>query len=442
MKTPICDFAKAYAEKEPLRLHVPGHKGIGSETARFDITEVGGADSLYEASGIIRESEENASLLFGCPTYYTTEGSSHAIRAMLFLAGRHAAEQGKPLTVLAARNVHRSFVTAAALLDFRVTWLSPTDDDTYLSCKIDMTALEEALKRERPTALYLTSPDYLGNVASIETIAALCHRYGVLLLVDNAHGAYLKFLSPSRHPIDLGADFCCDSAHKTLPVLTGGAYLHLSERVSYLREEVKEALSLFGSTSPSYLILQSLDACNAYLDGGYRERLAAFAEQVEAMKADLRGHGYTFLGDEPLKVTLSLRPYGYDGKTFAALLEEQGVAPEFVDPDAVVLMLTPEIGREGLRWLTEVLCSIPKRPPRLDTPPRLRSTEAVMSIREATLAPKETVSVTESVGRIAASASLGCPPAVPIVVSGERITEAAVRCLAYYGITSCRVVKE
>ena len=229
MDTPICDFVRDYALKAPLRLHMPGHKGkalLGPEA--LDITEVSGADSLYEAAGIIRRSEENASRLFGCPTFYSAEGSSQCIRAMLYLALLRAKEEGRRPLIAAARNVHRSFLSAVALLGLEVVWLWP-EEGSYLSCGVSPQALEELLRAEKPTAVYLTSPDYLGNMADVAALAQVCHRHGALLLVDDAHGAYLRFLESSLHPMDLGADMCCDSAHKTLPVLTGGAYLHISK---------------------------------------------------------------------------------------------------------------------------------------------------------------------------------------------------------------------
>ena len=291
MTTPICDFARRYAERHALRLHMPGHKGCGFlGVEQWDITEIDGADSLYEAEGIIRESEDNASALFGVPTFYSTEGSSQCIRAMLYLAALHAKKQGKRPRILAGRNAHKTFLSAVALLDVEVEWLLPREGESYLSCKVsaeDVAARLSAMG-EKPTAVYLTSPDYLGNVADIAAIAEVCHRYGVLLVVDNAHGAYLKFLQPSRHPMDLGADMCCDSAHKTFPVLTGGAYLHAVEEFA---PQCKNALQLFGSTSPSYLIMESLDGANAYLANGYREKLAAFAEKVQGLKERLAALG-------------------------------------------------------------------------------------------------------------------------------------------------------
>lgn len=443
MKTPICDFVKAYAERQSLRLHMPGHKGLGAHGEAYDITEIPGADSLYEADGVIAESEENASSLFGARTFYSTEGSSLCIRAMLYLVCLYARQKGEAPRVLAARNAHRSFVSAVALLDIDVDWLYGSSEGSYLSFAPDFAALEERLKCDaRPTAVYVTSPDYLGSCLPIEEMAALCHRHGVLLLVDNAHGAYQKFLPQSQHPIDLGADLCCDSAHKTLPVLTGGAYLHIAAEVPPLFiAHAKDALALFGSTSPSYLILRSLDACNAYLADGYREKLSAFIERVEAIKKQLRLHGYVLFGNEPLKLTLMTKPYGYLGTEMASLLSERGIVIEFSDPDFAVMMLTPEIGEEGLIRLCEALTAIPARDPILVFPPRILSAERVMSIRDATLSLRETIAVEQSVGRVLASPSVGCPPAVPIVVSGERIDEKAVACFRYYGIATCCVIK-
>ena len=235
MKTPICNFVRNYSARNALRLHMPGHKGTGPLGFEdLDITEIDGADSLYEAAGIIRESEKNASSLYGCATFYSTEGSSQCIRAMLYLAMLRAQEQGKKPKIAAGRNAHKTFLSAAALLDLDVTWICPPEQTSYLSCKPTAEQIGELLSFDKEiTAVYLTSPDYLGNLADVRGIAEVCRRHGVLLLVDNAHGAYLAFLNESLHPIALGADMCCDSAHKTLPALTGGAYLHLSKNCNH-----------------------------------------------------------------------------------------------------------------------------------------------------------------------------------------------------------------
>ena len=442
MNTPICDFAARYAQGDPLRLHMPGHKGqafLGIEP--LDITEIDGADSLYEADGIIRQSEDNASALFGCPTYYSTEGSSQCIRAMVYLAALHAKAQGRKPLIAAARNAHKTFLSAVALLDLEVLWLYPEQNDSYLTCRISPEALERFLcsAAEKPTAVYLTSPDYLGTLADIAGLSAVCRRHGVLLLVDNAHGAYLRFLQPSLHPMDLGADLCCDSAHKTLPVVTGGAYLHLSPQLqNEVGAQVKTGLELFGSTSPSYLILQSLDRANPYLEQ-YGQRLQEFLPHVGALKAALAQNGYRLLSEEPLKITVSSKEYGYTGKELADYLQRHRMVCEFADPDYLVLMVTPETGAEGLEQLKDVLLALPKKQPLHPCPLEFHPGEQVLSIRQAMLSPGVVLPVEQCEGRILASASVGCPPAVPILICGERINAHAIDCFRYYGIQSVTV---
>ena len=445
MTTPICDFVRVYAEKNPLRLHMPGHKGVsllGVES--LDLTEVEGADVLYDAHGVIRESEENAARLFGAAkTIYSTEGSSLSIRAMLYLTLLFAKEQGRARCRIAAgRNAHRTLMSAAALLDLEIDWLYGED---LLRCELTADAVENyfAFCDELPVALYLTSPDYLGNLVDIAAIAEICHARGVLLLVDNAHGAYLKFLSKDIHPMTLGADACCDSAHKTLPALTGCAYLHLSERAPKLfLEQAEEAMSLFASTSPSYLLLQSLDALNELLAQELPERLDATVRAVAEARDRLLAHGFAVVGAEPTKLTLAPKSYGYTGEELSVVLAERGIVCEFCDRDFLVAMLSVENTSEEIFRLTSTLLSIPRRASIEETVPAPSRGEAAMSIREAAFSPRERLPIEDCLGRVMASMSVSCPPAVPVAVCGERIDGQTVACLQYYGVTECEVVKE
>ena len=441
--TPICDFVKDYVNQSTVRTHMPGHKGVGLlGIEALDLTEITGADTLYKSGGIIRESEENAAALFGSArTVYSTEGSSLSIRAMLYLACLYAREKGKKPHILAGRNAHATFMYAAAMLDFDVTWLYPKGG---IFASADAPSVEQILREmpEPPTALYVTSPDYLGGVADITALSEICKKHSILLLVDNAHGAYTHFLAKPCHPLDLGADMCADSAHKTLPVLTGGAYLHISGNAPALfSENAERAMALFASTSPSYLIMQSLDGANAYLADGYSEKLALFERALNKLKADLNSFGFETIGAEALKITVAPKSYGYTGVELADILEKNGIVCEFYDADYLVMMLTPEMVEGTLSRIKTAFESVAKRAPITELAPSFAKAERAMSIREATLAPSEVVSVKDALGRILVDASVSCPPAIPIAICGERIGHEQIRLFEYYGIEKVRVVK-
>ena len=444
MESPIADFLRSYAASHTARFHMPGHKGrgpLGCEA--LDITEIQGADSLYEASGIIAQSEQNAAALFGTGrTLYSTEGSSQCIRAMLHLALQNRPKGAAPV-ILAARNVHKAFVYAAALLDFTPVWLWPEGENSLLQCPVSAAQVAAALDAmaQPPAAVYLTSPDYLGGMADIEAIAKLCHDRGTVLLVDNAHGAYLRFLRPSRHPMDQGADLCCDSAHKTLPVLTGGAYLHINKNApAAFREKARQAMALFGSTSPSYLTLASLDLCNQSLAGDYPDRLAEMAERLHQLRRRLKDRGWQVEDTDPLRLTLAA-PAGETGKRLAQCLREQAMECEYADEEHLVLMLTPDNTLEELARLEQSLGHAPA-PPKAKSPlPQARGEQA-MPVRQALFAPQETVAADQALGRICGAPTVSCPPAVPIAVSGERIGPEALTLFEHYGVEWIDVVKE
>ena len=408
MKTPIVSFLKSYQEKSPVRMHMPGHKGAGILGFEgMDLTEIYGADELFAAEGIIKESEQNASTLFGCPTYYSTQGSTLCIQTMCTILCQDAKSKGKKPKILAGRNAHRSFIHAAALLDFDIAWLYGNSD--YLSCTISTETLEKEIVENNPTAVYLTNPDYLGNLLDIKSLASICKKHDVLLAIDNAHGAYLRFLEPSLHPIDLGADLCCDSAHKTLPVLTGGAYLHLSDSLNQVwANDVKHFMEYFSSTSPSYLIMASLDATNEVLDTTFKKSLSECIQRVDVLKNALIQHGYTILSGEPMKITISTKEFGYTGNEIANLLMECDIYPEFYDSDYIVLMPSPYNTKDDLKRLETCLCKIERKSVVFNSFPKLERARKVMNVRQALFAPSMTLNISKSLGQVCSSVSVSC----------------------------------
>ena len=468
MTTPIVDFVRSYAKSGTARLHMPGHKGqslLGFEP--LDITEICGADELYAPEGIIAESEANATRLFGTAhSYYSTEGSSQCIRAMLFLALQGAPQNGKRPVLLAARNAHKALLYAAALLDFDIRWLWPSAqaEGALCSCPVTAEALTGALhalaqQGIEPFGVYVTSPDYLGGVQDIPALAAVCRAQGVPLLVDNAHGAYLRFLPQNCHPIAQGAAMCCDSGHKTLPVVTGGAYLHLGKNAPIQDEAaVRNALALFGSTSPSYLILQSLDKCNQVLSEGYPLRLLQCCGYLTRLRRELNEAaearhcpGPLALDGEPLKVTLDAAVLGMTGTELADALRRAAIECEYADPRYLVLMFTPENPpRDGKRLVSAMRGIIAALPDELPQPEALQGEFAALeqqlhtrcSIRQAVFAPQERLPVAQAEGRVCAMPTVSCPPAIPIAVSGEVITPAAVRLMQRYHVTEVSVLRE
>ena len=259
--------------------------------------------------------------------------------------------------------------------------------------------------------------------------------------MDNAHGAYLKFVTPSMHPIDLGADMCCDSAHKTLPVVTGGAYLHISKGCKYdFASFSKEALALVSSTSPSYLILSSLDKANELLHDGFSERVNSLCSEIVSLKKTLEKAGFELNGNEPLKVTVFSKKYGYYGHEIAKILTDNGIVPECFDRDCAVLMPSPFNSEHDVERVANLLLTLPRKEEILEKAPSLPLRKPCISPRQAMLSASERVPTKDALGRILASPSVSCPPAIPIALCGDEITREAIECFEYYGIETLDVV--
>ena len=225
---------------------------------------------------------------------------------------------------------------------------------------------------------------------------------------------------------------CCDSAHKTLPVLTGGAYLHINNK-KFIKD-AKSSLEMFGSTSPSYLILQSLDMCNAYLNDGYEEKLEKCIQKIDNLKEELRKNGWEILKSDPLKLTVLTK-----GTDFAEKLRISGIECEYEAPDYTVMMFTPETDDDAYKKVIDAAGKCEKQITAENL--SLPVPEKCKEISEAIFSDNEEIDVNDSVGRIVADTSVGCPPAVPVLVSGEKISEESVNIMKYYGINKIKVIK-
>ncbi len=430
-------FLEDYANGDMLRAHMPGHKGCAPPDSpqlqslyAMDITEISGADSLFEADGVLLAGEQRSASLWGSGAVcWSAGGSTLCIQAML------AQMRAEGRTIIAGRTVHRSFLNSCVLLGLDVHWVMPRQGG-IISGHYDPQDFADAIASvctagKRP-CVYVTSPDYTGVMQDIAALAALCHAQDAPLLVDNAHGAHLAFLAENRHPMALGADYCCDSAHKMLPALTGAALLHC--RNAAMAPVMKQHMQMFGSTSPSYPIMQSIESCTAYL-----EAHPDAVRQCEVRASNLRellAERYAMPGDDPLHLTLAA-----DGCDLAGQLRAKGVECEYADRTCLVLLLSPVMTDADFDRLAAALLECIPKPP-AELPPLPPSGERVCDLRTAALAAWEILPVRESIGRVCGPVQVPCPPAVPLCISGERITEEMAALMEFYGISAIAVVAE
>lgn len=425
MNTPICDFLENYANSGTLRLHMPGHKG----EFPHDITEIYGADSLYETeggSGVIACSERLASYLYGAErTYYSCGGSTLAIQAALAVLKANGCKK-----IAASRYSHRSLVSAAAMLRLDIKWLYPKE---YLSADIS----GDIASAKGADALFITNIDYYGGTCRVAP-------QKMPTVVDNAHGAYLKFVDKDRfgteyiHPMELDYPvICADSAHKTLPVLTGGAYLHFAKGTKYAR--AKEFMAAFGSSSPSYLVLESLDRFNKTISDDM-SLVNRACESVAMLKQRLSALGVPMKKSDPLRIVIDARASGYTGQDYAAKLRVSGTECEMADDNYVVLLFSAATTFEDCRRaeIAVAFVQLTKPLPKKEFP--VLKPHAELPVYEALFRPQKSVSVDKAVGEVCGGLNAPCPPCVPIIMPGERIDKAAAEALKLYGVKKIQVL--
>ncbi len=433
-------FLEEYAQSGISRFHMPGHKGNYpplSELLPRDITEIAGADALYAPNGVLRALEEEAADFYGSRvTLLSAGGSTLCIHTMVAVLRRY----GSHRRILAGRGAHQSFLHACALNGMDPVWLLPTFSG--VSGVITPETLSAALEQDdRYDGVYVTSPNYYGGVCDLPALAEICHRHRLPLLVDNAHGAHFA-ICDALHPMAAGADLCCDSLHKTLPVLTGGAMLH--SRLPLSLEELTDCMALTGSTSPSYLILSSLAEGLRYQKEEGPAEFRTLIEKTAKLREEALAAGFSLLTGtapaDPARLSLDTRPVGLTGEEAARLLRAHQMEPEYADPAGVVLLLSPQNRAVDFGRLSAFFATLSPKPPLSAEPVTLTLPEQAMPLREALLSSGEKLPIRRAAGRICARMIPLCPPCIPLAVSGERLTPEICAAAEKAGILSVYVV--
>lgn len=453
----LFDKLDKLSKSEEYPFHMPGHKrnpesGICKGIQALDITEIEGFDNLHHAQGILKDAMENASNLYGSRrTFFLVNGSSCGILAAI------SSVVGEKDTLILGRNAHTSAYHGVYMTGCRVVSLYPEmseNSQTYGVIKAaDLKRIIDANPKAK--AVLITSPTYDGFVSDIEEFSRIVHEAGMLLIVDEAHGAH--FGLDERVPkssVTLGADLVIQSVHKTLPALTQTALLHIcSDRVC--EERVERFLRIYQTSSPSYLLMGSIDHCIKLMREKGRELFDAFFVKREKLLKELQTlkHLRICMAGEvqdPCKLRIETQPEWMSGRElFERLLMDYHLQMEMSDVGSVLAILTVMDTQEGFERLAKALKEIDAGlERRAFEKKQIRSLQEVLSelraaegsqpdmtVREAmdlADANKETVKFEDARGRIATDYLYIYPPGIPILLPGERITEKLLELVLFY----------
>ena len=406
--------------------HMPGHKGQAPfspiDPYALDTTELPTTDDLYAPErGILEAQRLYARAARAAETVFLPGGSTSGIHAMVQLY----AHEGD--AILLPRNAHLSAINGCILGGLLPVWIpvTQTPDGCCYAAEADVLAALDAHPEVK--ALLLTRPDYFGGCLPLERIIARAHDRGIRVLVDEAHGAHLPWLGEPRSAGALGADAWVQSVHKTLPGLTGSAVLHLRHAAD--RARAMAILRREQTSSPSFLLMLSIDDARAWMETHGAQRLAALRTAADELRALLPSLGYadahaawaeTGLTFDPTRLVITAPQGGY---ALAEALQARGVDVEMADARRAVLILTAMDAPANIRRLADILRDIPAVPqplpaasaaypiPRQAVPPRV-----------AAMGPTEQVPLEQAAGRVAAAVAGLYPPGVPLVCPGEEIT--------------------
>lgn len=432
---PIYDMLLAASGRRSF--HMPGHKGkqpFGLENLyALDTTEIPLTDDFYCAEGGIAQAQTLYAQAAGAAeTLFLHNGSTVGIHVLVQLYA------GEGDTVILPRNAHLSAANACVLGGVKAAWIPVTQrlDGYCYVAEEDMLAAMDAHPQAK--TLLLTRPDFYGGCLPLERIVAKAHAMGMCLVVDEAHGAHLPWSADVASAGALGADAWVQSVHKTLPGLTGSAVLHLRNAAD--RPRAMRILRREQTSSPSFLLMLSIDDARAYMEEMGRERLKRISMAADELRARLPGLGYadahaawadTGLTFDPSRLVITA-PQG--GFALAESLRQRGVDVEMADVQRVVLILSAMDEAEDVLSLMDVLKNIPPCKAELPALPDMHSLpEKVLDLRPAVMADCEAVALSKAEGRVAAASAGLYPPGIPLVCPGERITGQVVELLSAAG---------
>lgn len=439
---------------ERASFHTPGHKGrpqaFGkSEDFAFelktDVTELPGLDDLSSPDGVLLDLEERLALLFGAgESYISVNGASACLMAALMAA----ASLGRRILVPA--NLHRSAVSGLTLANLEPVWYKPDWNSNFgFYEQVSPDTIEQALSENEVAALLVVSPTYQGAMSDIYTIASLCKKKGVLLIVDEAHGAHLLFdeVLPFS-ALDLGADIVVHSLHKTLPALTQTGVLHVSKTSKVSPGHIRSLLMMLQSSSPSYQLMVSIEHLVGFMetDEGTAalNRGTEFADKVRvAVESRGKYEVYEPANGEPWHVLIRPR-FEID---FQSELRKHGIGIEAMFNQAALFLIGAGNNYEDLQLLTKALKEIAEHAACddsavqiFDAPPPFKQ---AMAPAEVLFMPSHVVPVEEALGRVSAECIAPCPPGTPVVVPGQLIEkENLAYMLQFTGIRSLRVAQK
>ena len=417
--------------------HMPGHKGQSPfgpvDPYALDTTELPVTDDLYAPErGILEAQRLYAQAAGAAETIFLHNGSTSGIHAMAQL---YAHESD---TVILPRNAHLSAVNGCVLGGLRPVWIPVTQTADGYCCIAEADALAALDAHPEAKALLLTRPDYFGGCLPLERIIVKAHGMGIRVVVDEAHGAHLPWLEGVPSAGALGADAWVQSTHKTLPGLTGSAVLHLRNAAD--RSRAMTLLRREQTSSPSFLLMLSIDDARAWMTSHGPERLMAVRHAADELRTLLPALGYadahdgwrgTGLTFDPTRLVIAAPQGGY---ALAKAMQRHGVDAEMADTHRAVLILTAMDDPAGILHIADILRDIPAVPRELPaTNAAWPIPRQVMPLRTAAMEPTEQVSLTKAQGRVAAAVAGLYPPGVPLVCPGEEITEETIHRLQAAG---------